>query len=134
MLQSRLIRSLFLSLIITALVFVVASGTGQAQMPLRSYYTTFDQMIGAIKTRTYDRFIADGDDRFRSGFTRKMFEELSARLGPRLEQGYTSTFLTTLHQQDYMVYLWKLAFKDGRDEFTVSLFIKNGDVTGFVTR
>ncbi len=134
MLLSSRLRSLLLLLVILAVVLVTASGTGQAQVPLRSYYATFDQMIAALQTRSYDRFIAEGDARFRSGFTQKMFEELSSRLGPRLVQGYTATFLATVHQQDYMAYLWKLTFKDGKDEFVVFLFIKNGDVTGFVTR
>ena len=54
--------------------------------------------------------MARGDLRFKNGFTLKMFEELSRQLGPRLRQGYSMTFLTTLHQRDYMVYVWKLAF------------------------
>ena len=131
---SRCSRFLLLSLVISALVVVIASGTGLAQVLKRQNNPPFDKMLDALQTRSYDRFVADGDARFRSGFTQKMFEELAARLGSRLQQGYSVAFLTTLRQQDYVVYVWKLAFKDGKDDFLVSLFIKNGDVTGFVTR
>jgi len=131
---SRCSRSLLRSLVIPALVVVIASGTGLAQVPPRQYDTTLNQMLDAIQSKSYDRFAADGDARFRSGFTQKMFEELALRLGPRLQQGYSATFLTTLHQQDYMVYVWKLAFKDGKDDFLVTLFIKSGNVSGFITR
>jgi hypothetical protein len=122
------------SLIIPVLVIVFASGTGLAQIPLREFHSTFNHMLEAIQTKSYDRFVAEGDARFRSGFTPKMFEELSTRLGPRLEKGYSAQFLTTMHQQGFMVFVWKLAFKDGNDDFLVTMFIKNGDVSGFVTR
>jgi hypothetical protein len=91
-------------------------------------------MLDAIQSKSYDRFVANGDARFRSGFTQKMFEELSTRLGPRMQQGYSISFLTTLHQQDYVVYVWKLAFKDGKDDYLVTMFIKNANVSGFMTR
>jgi hypothetical protein len=132
---SRCSGFLLRSLIISALAVFMASGTVQAQqVPLRQYEPIFNQMLNAIQSRSYDRFVANGDARFRSGFTEKMFEELAQRLGPRLQQGYSAPFLTTLHQQDYMVYVWKLAFKDGKDDFLVTLFIKNGNISGFMTR
>ncbi len=78
--------------------------------------------------------MAEGDERFRSGFTPKMFGELAQRLGPRLEQGYAVLFLTVMHQQGYEVYVWKLGFKDGKDDYLATLFFKNGNVSGFITR
>jgi hypothetical protein len=131
---SRCSRFLLLSLVIPALAVVIASGSVQAQVPLRSYDTTLHQMLNAIQTRSYDRFTADGDARFRSGFTQKMFEELARQLGPRLKQGYSVAFLTILNQEDHVVYVWKLAFKDGKDDFLVTLFIKNGNVSGLIIR
>ncbi len=131
---SRFTRFVFLSLVIPAFAVIIASGTGLAQIPLREYDTTFSQMLDAIQSKSYDKFIANGDARFRSGFTQKMFEELSQRLGPRMDKGYSASFLTTLHQQGYLVYVWKLAFKDGKDDYLVTLFIQNGEVGGFITR
>jgi len=101
---------------------------------LRSHDTTIRQMLDAIQTKSYAKFVADGDERFRSGFTEKMFEDLARQLGPRLSQGYTPSFLTTLNQQGYVVYVWKLSFKDGRDDILATLFIKEGSVSGFIAR
>jgi hypothetical protein len=44
------------------------------------------------------------------------------------------TFLTTLNQQDYAVYAWKVTFKDARDDLLATLFIKDGKVSGFIPR
>ncbi len=134
MLLSRFTRFLLLSFVIPAFVFITASGTGLAQVPMREYDTTFSQMLDAIQSKSYDKFVANGDARFRTGFTQKMFEELSQRLGSRMEQGYAASFLTILHQQGYAVYVWKLTFKDGKDDYLVTLFIQNGEVGGFITR
>jgi hypothetical protein len=135
MLFSRCSGFLLRSLVISALAVVIASGTVQAQqVPMRQYDPILNQMLNAIQSRSYDTFVANGDARFRSGFTQKMFEELALRLGPRLQQGYSATYLTALHQQDYVVHVFKLAFKDGKDDFLVTLFIKNGNVGGFIAR
>jgi hypothetical protein len=44
------------------------------------------------------------------------------------------TFLTTLNQQDYVVYAWKVTFKDTRDDLLVTLLIKDGKAYGFIPR
>ncbi len=134
MLLFRFNRFVLLSLVVPAFAIIIASGTGLAQVPLREYDTTFSQMLDAIQSKSYDKFVANGDARFRSGFTQKMFEELSQRLGSRMDQGYAASFLTILRQQGYAVYVWKLTFKDGKDDYLVSLFIQNGEVGGFITR
>jgi hypothetical protein len=133
-LSRRAARFLFLSMVLPALVIVMTSGAGMAQVPLRQHDTTFKQMLDAIQSKSYDRFVANGDVRFKTGFTPKMFEDLTRQLGPRLQQGYSVTFLTTLNQQGYVVFVWKLAFKDAKDDVLVTLFIKDGNVSGFVPR
>ena len=128
------VRFLFLSLVVPALAIVIASGPGLAQVPLRQYDTTLKQMLDAIQSKSYDKFVADGDDRFKAGFTPKMFEDLARQLGSRLQQGYSLRFLTTLNQLDYVVYVWKITFKDAKDDILLTLFIKDGSVSGFVPR
>ncbi len=126
--------TLFLPLAISILVLLIASGTISAQVPLRSYDTTLKNMFDAIQSKSYDKFMVDADERFKSGFTPKMFEELARQLGPKLKKGYAVAFLTTLYQQEYIVYVWKLTFKDVKDDLLVTLFIKDGNVSGLVTR
>ena len=128
------VRFFLLSVAVPALALVIASGTGLAQVASQQYDTTLKQMLDAIQEKSYDPFVAKGDARFKNGFTPKMFEELSRQLGPRLRQGYSVTFLTTLRQRDYIVYVWKLAIKDNKDDFLVTLAVKDGNVAGFFVR
>ena len=126
------VRFLFLSVVFPALFIVIASGPGLAQVPLRNHDSTLKQMFDAIQSSSYDTFVADGDARFKAGFTPKMFDDLAQKIGPRLQKGYQVTFLTTLNQQDYEIYVWKVTFKDARDDLLLSLFIKDGKVSGFI--
>jgi hypothetical protein len=128
------VKIFILSVVVSALALAIASGAEMAQVASPQYETTLKQMLDAIQGKSYEPFVAGGDLRFKNGFTPKMFEELSRQLGPRLRQGYSMTFLTTLHQRDYIVYVWKLAFKDNKDDFLVTLAIKDGSVTGFMAR
>ncbi len=126
--------TLFLIAVFSAHAILTTSGGAFAQVPLRSYDTTLKNMFDAIQSKSYDKFMVDADERFKSGFTPKMFEELARQLGPKLEKGYSVAFLTTLYQQEYIVYVWKLTFKDVKDDLLVTLFIKDGNVSGLVTR
>ena len=130
----RPIRSLALSLIIAGLATILAPGAGLAQVPMRQYDTTLKQMLDAVQSNSYEKFTAEGDARFKANFTPTMFEGLARQLGPKLQQGYAVQYLTTLNQQDYIVYVWKLVFKGVKDDYLVTLFIKDGNVSGFVTR
>ncbi len=127
------VRFLILSVVVSALALSLASGAGVAQVASQ-YDATLKQMLDAVQEKSYEPFVARGDLRFKNGFTTTMFDELSRQLAPRLRQGYSMTFLTTLRQRDYLVYVWKLAFKDGKDDFLVNMAIKDGKITGFITR
>ena len=118
---------------LSSLIIVFALTPALAQAPAQ-FDKTFRQMLEAVQTNSYDQFMAQSDPWFKAGFTKKMFDELSQRLGPRLRQGYTADFLTTMNQQGYVVYVWKLSFMDKKDDFLATLFVKNGNVSGFVAR
>jgi len=91
-------------------------------------------MIAATENGSRDAFIAQGDASFRADITPPMFSGYSAQVGPRLKKGYSATFLATLRQEGYVVYVWKLEFKDGGDDMLFSLAIKDGKVGGFFLR
>jgi hypothetical protein len=132
LLTRSLIRFLSLAAVIPALTIVLASGPALAQAPLQRQDIAVTQMLDAIQSKSYDEFVARGDEKFKAGFTPKLFEELARQLGPRLKQGYQMSFLTTLNQQGHMVSLWKLSFKDAKDDILLMLFVKNGSIIGFV--
>jgi hypothetical protein len=121
------------SLAVSAAVIVMASTPILAQAPPESE-AALKQMLGAIQTNLYDEFVAQAESRFKTGFTRQMFESVGKQLAPRLKNGCSSTYLGKLNQGGYVVYVWKLEFNDGNDDFLVTLFIKEGKVGGFFAR
>lgn len=133
-LSRRFFRFLLLPVVLSSLSLVLASGPGFAQGPLRSYDDTLKQMLDSLQTKSYDQFVANGDENFKAGFTEKLFNDLAKMLGPRLHAGHNVAFLTVLHQDAYLVYVWKLSFKDGKNDFLINMATKDGKVSGFITR
>jgi hypothetical protein len=116
-----------------ALSCVLAAPVAFAQTQ-QEMETTMKNMLAAVQTRSLQNFIAQGDASFQQAMTQKMLDDVSAQLAPRLSQGYTSTFLATVNQQGYTVYLWKVVFKDGKDDRVITMAVKDGKVGGFFLR
>ena len=87
-------------------------------------------MLAGIQNNSLSDFTGAGDPAFQSGMTQETLDSIRQLLGSRLKQGYTSTFLTRLKQQGFMVYLWKLEFKDNNDDVLLTIAIKDGKVSG----
>ena len=124
-------RLLFAVVLLAALAAPVVVAAQQAPAEIEA---TLKQMLAATENRKLDAFVAQGDASFRTDITPPMFNGYSAQVGPRLKKGYTTTFLSTLRQEGYVVYIWKLEFKDGGDDMLFSLAIKDGKVGGFFLR
>ena len=116
-----------------ALLFAFASQSGWAQAPPQ-IETTMNNMLAAMQAGSLADFIAAGNASFQAGMTKAMLDTVNAEFAPRLKQGHTSTFLGTVKQQGYTVYLWKLEFKDGKDDRVVTMAFKDGKVGGFFLR
>ena len=114
-----------------SLAFVAPVALAQAPQQIE---TTMKNMLAAMQAKSLQNFIAAGDTAFQQGMTQEMLDSVSAQLAPRLSQGYTSTFLGTLNQQGYTVYLWKVVFKDGKDDRVITMAVKDGKVGGFFLR
>ena len=125
---------IFLSLVLPALLVLSLSGQGGAQTPQGQYDRTLTKMLDAIQSKSYDKFIAEGEAWYKYNFKPKMFDDLALQLGPKLQQGYSLTFLTTLNRQNHVGYVWKLALKGNHEDYIATLFIKEGLVSGFVVR
>lgn len=116
-----------------ALLLGAVAPVAWAQAP-QQVEMTMKNMLAATQAGSLADFTAAGDASFRSGMTQTMLDGVSAQFAPRLKQGYTSTFFGSLNQQGYTVYLWKLEFKDGKDDRLVTMAIKDGKVGGFFLR
>lgn len=100
--------------------------------PKKSVQTTFTFLMAAIEENNYGNFVSQGNAAFKQGITKQMFKQVSGQLAPRMKKGYSAVFLGELKQQGYQVYLWKLTFKDGGDDFLAKLSLKDGKVGGFL--
>jgi hypothetical protein len=91
-------------------------------------------MLSAIESNSLTDFVASGDPTFRSGMTQQILDSVRQSLASRLKQGYTAKFLTSLNQQGFTVYLWKLEFNDNNDDVLATIALKDGKVSGFWLR
>jgi hypothetical protein len=113
-----------------AVLFGVVAQNGWAQAPAE-IETTMKGMLAAAQADSLPDFVAAGDPAFKAGMTKPMLDNVSQQLAPRLKQGYTTSFLGRLNQHGFTVYLWKLQFKDGKDDVLVTLAARDGRVGGF---
>ena len=120
----------------TALFVVCLSGLASAvlgQAPPQ-VEATMKKMLVATQENSYEDFVADGDSTFKGGMTRQMLDGVNQQLGPRLKAGYTVSYLGKLNQHGFAVHLWRLEFKDGKDDLLATMSVKDGKVGGFWLR
>src|SRR5437868_2184912 len=96
--------------------------------------TIMKNMLSAIESNSLTDFVASGDPTFRSGMTQQILDSVRQSLASRLKQGYIAKFLTSLNQQGFTVYLWKLEFNDNNDDVLATIALKDGKVSGFWLR
>ena len=90
-------------------------------------------LLETIRTENYDAFLAPGTERFQQGISREMFSSVSRQVAARLQAGYTTEFLTEINQCEHRIFLWKLGFSDGGNQFIARLALTvEGKVTGFM--
>ena len=114
----------------SALLFALVSHFAWAQAP-QPIETIMKSMLAATQANSLPEFVASGDAAFRAGMTKPMLDSMNRQLGPRLKQGYTASSLGMLNQEGYTVYLWKLEFKEGKDDVLVIIAVRDGKVGGF---
>lgn len=126
-----IISAIFFMAFTSPAVLAQASQPAQAPQPIEA---TMKNMVSAILTNSLADFVSSGDEAFQAGMTKEMLSSINQSLASRLKQGYTTTFLTTLHQQGFDVYVWKVVFKDGNDDVLIFMALKDQKVGGFWLR
>src|SRR5947207_2082367 len=76
----------------------------------------FDTLLAATTADDYDQFVSVADAPFRRSITPATFHAVSKALAPRMQRGYTTTYLGKLRQDGAQVSLWRLEFADGGDD------------------
>ena len=107
----------------------LSAGAAAAEAP--GAESSLKRMLAALQSSSYDEFVANAEEPFRAALNRTTFDAVSAQMTPRLKGGYAATYLGTLNQVGYGVHLWKLVFKDGKDDVLVRISTKDGRVGGF---
>jgi len=114
-------------------VLLAGAGTAAAATPAAGDggEASLKGMLAALQSGSYDEFLSDAETPFRDALKRTTFDAVSAQIGPRLKGGFALTYLGTLSQVGYAVNLWKIAFKDGKDDVLAKISTKDGKVGGF---
>ena len=90
-------------------------------------------LLQATQEGNYEAFIALGTERFQQGISKSMFFGVSEQVASRLQAGHATEFLTEINQCEHSVYLWKLSFSDGGNQFIARLALMTDDkVAGFM--
>lgn len=98
--------------------------------PAQKVIECLETILEATESGNYELFTKVGNSSYKAGITRQMFEGVSEQLAPRMKQGYTTTYFGSLKQLHYQIYLWKLSFADGRDEFIIRMTMDEDKVAG----
>lgn len=88
-------------------------------------------MVTSIQSNDLSVFVKDANDQFKSAMNKGLLASVNSQFGKRMAGGYEMIYIGELHQQEARVYLWKLTFKDGKDDTLVKMVIKDGKVAGF---
>ena len=119
------------SLISIITIAIIASTPIRAEETPEEAKTSATALITAIVDKDHAAFKAQGDEMFSKALTKEIFDDVHAKLAPRIKAGYEMTYLTELTRQGQKVTLWKLTFKDGGDDALATLSMKDGKVSGF---
>ena len=76
-----------------------------------------------------DEFVAQGEPLAKVAMTKQM-QDINQELGARLKQRYVATYWGRLSQEGYDVHVWKLQFSDGKDDYLVTMAVKDQKVAG----
>jgi hypothetical protein len=117
------------SLIIAAALLGSSAALHATEAPIEDLSFS-EKIIAAIQKADYNSFIADGDAAFKK-LKKERFDSVATQLAPRFKAGYEITYLGDLQQHGFHVTLWKLSFKDGKDDALATLSVKEGKVGGF---
>ena len=120
-----------IALFVVCLSGLASAVLGQAPPQVEA---TMKKMLVATQENSYEDFVADGDSTFKGGMTRQMLDGVNQQLGPRLKAGYTVSYLGKLNQHGFAVHLWRIEFKDGKDDLLATMSVKDGKVGGFWLR
>lgn len=89
-------------------------------------------ILDSITLENYELFTTVGNSFYKENISKQMFETVSQQLAPRMEKGYLTTYFGHLKQDIFKIYLWKLSFEDGGDDFVARMAMDGDKVAGIL--
>jgi len=117
--------------VFTLCALIATSISVRADEIVKSERMILNNLLGAVEANDYAAFLTDASPEVKAGITKQMLEGVSAQVAPHMKQGYEVVYLGSLAQQGCEVFLWKLTYREKRDETLAKLVIKDGQVAGF---
>jgi hypothetical protein len=90
-----------------------------------------DRLLRAVQANDRETFLKDATPAMRQGITAPLLDGVSKDLAPHLSSGYTLVYFGELRKSGDTVEIWKLSFKDGRDDALVKMAMSNRKLDGF---
>jgi hypothetical protein len=123
-------KACFTAVVLALSIFITS---GFASTPKKD--TTADpiltQLLKAVEKNDFSSFLANGNEGFKEGITKEMFDAINTKMAPRMKKGYKVVPLGTMNQQGCLVVLKKMVFNDGGDDVLTILSLRYGMVAGF---
>lgn len=98
--------------------------------PAQNVIDCLQTILEATVSGNYELFISVGNSSYQAGITKQIFEGVSEQLAPLMKQGYTTNYFGSIKQLHYQIYLWKLSFTEGGDEFIIRMTMDEDKVAG----
>lgn len=98
--------------------------------PSQNIIDCLQVILDATASKNYELFTTVGDAGYKASITQQMFDDVSEQLASRMKKGYSFNYFGEIKQGNCPIYLWKLSFEDGGDEFVAHMTMNGDKVAG----
>jgi hypothetical protein len=110
----------------------MVEGTSTASLEQMVADMRFNMLLDAKLFSRANDGLAWTHDETEQELAEKCLTRLSSQLAPRMKEGYDIAYFGNLKQMEYEIYLWKLSFADGGDEFVARMTVNRDKVAGIL--
>jgi len=120
-----------MTLFIITLAGLVACSSPQAANETKEEQAVLEQLLQALAEKDYEAFLSNGTTEFRENISEQAFDVVSTELGDLIGKGYTVEYIDELHQKGHIVHLWKITYRNSRENTLAKLVLVEGKTAGF---
>lgn len=120
-----------LPIIVAGILSLFTFSSAFAEEELKTEHIVLSQLMKAIADNDYDAFLSNGTPTFKKNIPKQAFSSVSDQLAPLIGKGYTTEYLSKLHQQGNTVHLWKISYGESKENSVAKMGVIDGQVSGF---